>query len=231
MNDNPDEGLAALRAALQSVSRETDPREWARLQVGIGDALLNSSEGILEWTQLQPRAGNPHFKLAQNDLGKIAKEAQHAYLAALEECTPDKDLDLWAKAHAGACDAWVRLGLANFAYGTYSEMFRASKSLRSLLSRFPCERNPLLWATSQHRLACARLAMAVRKDDPDDPEAPLKLANEALEALVAAAEAFLRHGFPQHHRQVLEQIEELRSRIARNERRIRQQLPGGPASS
>jgi hypothetical protein len=230
-NEPTADRVASARVELERASRETAPQEWARLQKNLGDALLQSSQGVLEWKLLQPRFGNPYLKLQQSGLGDVAKEARGAYMSALEECAPDKDLDLWASALAGATDAWLRLSLSNYRFGTYTDMFQASKSLQYLLSHFPCERNPLLWATTQHRLACARFAMAVRKDDPDDPEAPLRLGREAVDALGAAAQAYLKHGYAQHHQQMLEQIEAMQARIVRAEKKIRQRSPSGPASS
>ena len=228
-NDTSDDKVALAKAELERASREVDPQEWARLQVSLGDALLKSSQGDLEWKLLQPRVGNPYFKLQQGGLGDIAHEAWQAYWAALDECTPDKDLDLWARACAGLGDAWVRVGLAP--YGTDNALWKASVVLQNLLSQFPCARDPLLWATSQHRLACTRFARAIRSYDPENPGPGLKLAREAVDALGAAAEAFLKHGFAQHHRQMLEQIEAMQARIARAEKKIRQQSSGGPASS
>lgn len=212
-----DVDVASLRAKLEGYIRANDPQEWARLQVCLGDALLQSAQGRHEWKLLQPRVSNPSQQLDQSSLGDTRQQAWNAYWAALEECAPNKDIDLWARACAGLGDTWIRIGLAPF--GTFNALWKASQVLRTFLSQYPCERAPLLWGVSQHRLACARFAMARRRDEL---EAARKLLLEALEALDAASEAFSNHGFRNHHQQLLEQIVSMRQHLARLDQLIQQ---------
>ncbi len=212
-----DVDVASLRAKLQSFIRANDPQEWARLQVCLGDALLQSAQGRHEWKLLQPRVSNPFQQLDQINLGDIRQQAWNAYWAALEECAPNKDIDLWARACAGLGDAWTRIGLAPF--GTFNALWKASEILRNFLSEYPCKRAPLLWGVSQHRMACTRFAMACRKDDPEEAR---NLLLEALDALNAVSEAFSSHGFPHHQQPLLEQIVSMRQRLARLEQLMQQ---------
>ncbi|WP_294537926.1 tetratricopeptide repeat protein, partial [uncultured Rhodoblastus sp.] len=123
------EAVTAFRAALDELTRERVPHQWAMNQNNLGNALL---------------------RLCERESGTARlEEAVTAYRAALEEWKRERVPLQWATTQNNLGNALLRLGERES--GTV-RLEEAVSAYRAALEEWKRERVPLQWATTQNNL-------------------------------------------------------------------------------
>ena len=161
-----EEAVVTYRAALEELTRECVPLDWAEIQNNLGVAL----------ELLGRRKGDP----------ERLEEAVAAYCAALEEYTQDRVPLDWAATQNNLGLALEFLGRQEDDPERLEEVIVA---FRSVLEERTRERVPLDWAATQNNLGNALQFLGLREDDPERLE-------EAIAAYRAALEERTRERVP-----------------------------------
>lgn len=153
--------IAAYREALNEITRERVPLEWAKTQNNLGAALLRLGERESGTTRLE--------------------EALVAFREAQKEWTQDRVPLQWAATQDNLASALLRLGERNSGTARLEESVTA---YRAALTERMQERVPLEWAMTQQNLGNALKTLGERESRQDE-------SIRCFEAAVAAFRAAL----------------------------------------
>jgi tetratricopeptide (TPR) repeat protein len=124
--------VVAYGEALQEYTREGAPRDWAGIQINLGNALDTFGE-------------------RERDRAKL-EEAANAYREALQELTREGEPFTWANAKMGLGDALETLGRLK---SDPAKVEEAVKAYSEALQVYTLEHVPLEWARTQFNLGAA----------------------------------------------------------------------------
>lgn len=165
--DSLDQAIAAFGAALEGLTRDRMPMEWASTQMNLGNALQTLGERESGTDSLD--------------------QAVTAYRAALEERTRHKVPMEWAMTQMNLGTALQALGARES--GTDS-LNQAVSAFRAALEEFIRDRMPLDWAITQGNLASLSLAFFAKSGDAACLDEADSYAAAALEVFQAADAAY-----------------------------------------
>jgi tetratricopeptide (TPR) repeat protein len=202
--------IAAYREALNEITRERVPLEWAKTQNNLGAALLRLGEresgstrveeavaafreALTEWTQervpLQWAAthdnlGSALFRLGEHESGTARLEqAVAAYHAALTERTQERVPLEWAMTQQNLGNAFSTLGERESGQEeSIRHLEAAVAAYRAALTERTRERVPLKWAMTQNNLGNALKMLGERESRQDESIRRLKEAVAAHHA-------------------------------------------------
>ncbi len=208
-----EEAVVAYRAALEEMTRERVPLDWAMTQNNLGNALWSLGEREsgtarleeavsayraaleertrervpLEWARTQMNLGLALWSLGERESGTARlEEAVAAYRAALEEWTRERVPLDWAMTQMNLGSALSRLGERESGTARLEE---AVVAYRAALEEMTRERVPLQWATTQNNLGNALWTLGSRESGTARLE-------EAVAAYRAALEERTRERVP-----------------------------------
>jgi tetratricopeptide (TPR) repeat protein len=152
------EAIAAYRAALEEITREGDPLQWAQTQTSLGSALQRFGAQEIGTARLE--------------------EAVAAYCAALEEQMRERVPLEWARTKVHLGNALTKLGDRDIGTARLEE---AVAVYRAALEEWTRERVPLNWATTQNNLGIALTSLGEREIATEKLEEALAACRAALE--------------------------------------------------
>ena len=200
-----EQAVRAYRAALEELTRERVPLDWAATQNNLGTALCTLGERErgterleqavaaycaalkeytrervpLDWATTQNNLGAALCTLGERERGtERLEQAVRAYRAALEERTRERVPLDWAATQNNLGNALQALGKRES--GT-ERLEQAVAAYRAALKEYTRERVPLDWAMTQHNLGAALTLLGEREGG-----------TERLEHAVAAFRAALK---------------------------------------
>ncbi len=182
-----EEAVAAYRAALQELTRERVPLDWALTQVNLGTALASLGEREsgtarleeavaayraslaertrervpLDWASTQNNLGNAFRSLGERESGTVRlEEAVAAYRAALEERTRERVPLDWASTQNNLGNTFRSLGERES--GTV-RLEKTVSAYRAALEEFSEESTPAYWAETNQCLQAVSKLIEDRK--------------------------------------------------------------------
>ena len=155
------QAIEAYRVALEKLTRERAPLQWAMLQTDLGTALQT----------LGARESGP----------ERLEQAVEAYRVALEKLTRERTPLQWAGTQNNLGNALAILGTRE---SGPKRLEQAVEAYRAALEEYTRERVPLEWAATHNNLGNALLALGER-------ESGTTLLEQAMEAYQAALEVFV----------------------------------------
>jgi tetratricopeptide (TPR) repeat protein len=207
------EAIAAYRAALEEITIDRAPLDWATIQNNLGNAhqILGQRETgtqqleaaveafraalrersrdrvPLDWAMTQNNLGNAFRTLGEREAGTDRlEEAVTAYRAALEERTRDRSPLYWATTQSNLGNTLATLGEREAGTARLEE---AVAAYRAALEERTRDRVPLDWATTQNNFGNALQTLGQR-------EAGTARLEEAVAAYRAALEERTRDRVP-----------------------------------
>jgi tetratricopeptide (TPR) repeat protein len=153
-----EEAVMAYRAALEEITRERAPLQWATTQMNLGNALLRLGERESGTARLE--------------------EAVAAYRAAIEECTRERAPLDWATTLNNLGAALKALGERESGTARLEE---AVAVYRAALEERTRRRVPLQWATTQNNLGAALSTLGGRESGTARLEEAVAAYRAALE--------------------------------------------------
>ena len=184
-----EDAVRAFEAALEEMTRDRVPLDWAGTQMNLGNALatLGARESgtarledafrayksaleemtrdrvPLDWAMTQMNLGSALQRLGARESGTARLEAAvRAYEAALEEWTRDRVPPDWARARMNLGNALATLGERES--GT-ARLEAAVRAYEAVLEEATRDRVPLQWAMVQGNLANIELAFFDKAED------------------------------------------------------------------
>ena len=187
--------VVAYRAALEGLSRERSPLDWAAAQDSLGSALFRLGEAEngtarleeailaygaalkeytldrapLQWAATQNNLGNALFRLGERQSRtSCLEEAILAYREALKQYTPESTPLEWAVTQSNLGNALFKLGIR---HGLIAQIEEAVAVYRAALKEFTRERAPREFVAIQNNLASALVWLGERDRKtvlPDD---------------------------------------------------------------
>jgi hypothetical protein len=198
------EAIMTYRAALEEMSRERVPLEWAKMQNNLSRALtvfgergggtMHFEEAVaachaaleeitrervpLDWAATQINLGNALQALGECDSGIVLLEAAvAAFRAALEERSRERVPLDWARAKNSLGVALATIGQRE----TGTELLEeAVVAYREALDEWTRERAPLDWAMTQNNLGNALAIIGTRESSTARLEEAIAAYNSAL---------------------------------------------------
>ncbi len=207
------EAVTAYRAALEEMTRDRVPLDWATTQNNLGLALSRLGEREsgtarleeavlayrsaleefsrdrvpLQWAMTENNLGIALRRLGERESGTARlEEAVEAFRAALEEYSRDRAPLQWATTQNNLGNALQSLGERESGTARLEE---AVAAYRAALEERTRDRVPLQWATTQMNLGNALQALGERESGTARLE-------EAVEAFRAALEEYSRDCVP-----------------------------------
>ncbi len=197
--------IAVCRVALQELSRERVPLQWAATQCDLGSALATLGEResgtdrleeaikayrdvLQEWTREHVPLD---WAMAQHNLGAVLatlggresgtarlEEAVTAYRNALQERTRERVPLRWAATQGNLGNALRSLGERESGTARLEE---AIKVYRDALQELIREHVPLVWAMTQNNLGSALQSLGQRESGAERLEEAIKAYRDALQ--------------------------------------------------
>ena len=201
----PEQAVSVFRAALEELSREQAPLEWASIQYYLGTALsvLGEREGgavrleeaveahrtvleaftreraPLQWAMTQNNLGSALQQLGEREGDTVRlEEAVEAYRSALEEFTRERSPLQWASKQNNLGTVLRSLGELE---GDTVRLEEAVEAYRSALEELSREQIPLDWALTQNNLGVALSNLGELEGDTVRLEEAVEAHQSALE--------------------------------------------------
>ncbi|MBI3898435.1 MAG: tetratricopeptide repeat protein [Gammaproteobacteria bacterium] len=204
-NDALTQAISVFQQALELLSRERVPVQWAMIQNDLGNVLCTLGERErdtanleaavtvyrlalqvytrehvpLDWAMTQNNLGNALKTLGQRERDTANLEAAvAAYRLALEERTRERVPLAWAMTQNNLGNALMALGQRE--RGT-ANLRAAMAAYQLALQEYTREMVPLQWAETQNNLGNVLCALGERENDIANPEAAVSAYRLALE--------------------------------------------------
>ncbi len=181
-----EEAIAAYRAALEELTRERVPLDWAAMQNNLGYALAKLGE-------------------RENSTARL-EEAVAVTRSALQQVTRERDSVLWARAQDSLAYALAALGERE--RGTV-RLKEAIAAFSEALQERTRDRAPLRWATSFGNQGVAIMRIADRTDDGRLAE----IAAQQIEAALETARSGGDKHLSEHFQMQLTKAQAIRDRL------------------
>jgi len=226
--------VAARHRALQGLTRDREPLQWAQAQFDLGNALsalglreigtahLEEAvaayrEGLkegtrdrvpIDWAATENNLGRSLIFLSMRESGTVQlEEAVAAFREALKERTRERKLRDWVVTENNLGHALTALGIRETGTGRLEE---AAAALSDTLKDLSREHDSGFWAATTYRHGIALVCLAQRRKDAEMSKAAVQEMTDAAETMRAIGKSSLAAFFETMLIQLRETCDELR---------------------